>query len=483
MHDTPSRAALPVRDHTLVMPEFHAEPYLHLAGVSSSSALIAWGAFYFRVRNRGAWKLVDDRDLKWVHPPRQDTIGVRSAPYGRARVNVFDETGAVVATARTETTNWCHVTGLQPDTQYSYEVVVNDEIWAEGDRYDWSPGADQGLVGGNRRYVNIFRTHPSPDRVPNEPVAFAVIGDFGIGIRKSSPTKRQREVGEALTKAVEQYNVRFVLTTGDNVYAGRRVMGLPIGDQGDEDDDWFFTFYQPYRYLLNRIPVYPCIGNHDSAESEDRDDRAQVLDNFFLRERMATAEATGKASFDPGLFYRVRFGADIELICLDTSKEHFFSRGRLFVHPEHQAFLEESLQIAEDDNVRWRIPFCHHPPYSAGPRHHNTEDMHPLMARFHAARVRVMFSGHEHNFQHSHVDGIEYFVSGAAGKLRRGRPNNFEAARTLSWSDTPHFLLVTVDGARMTVRPLGELVGGELSDIPRRTPDDEFLAGPISVSV
>ena len=65
--------------------------------------------------------------------------------------------------------------------------------------------------------------------------------------------------------AVEQYNVRFVLTTGDNVYAGRRIMGVPIGDHGDEDDDWFFTFFQPYRYMVNRVPVYPCIGNHDTG--------------------------------------------------------------------------------------------------------------------------------------------------------------------------------------------------------------------------
>ena len=73
-----------------------------------------------------------------------------------------------------------------------------------------------------------------------------------------------------------------------------------------------------------------------------------------------------------------------------------------------------------------------------------------------------MFSGHEHNFQHSQVDGIDYFVSGAAGKLRRGRPNQFEAAGTVSWSDTPHFLLVTIDGTRMTVRAIGELVDGRL---------------------
>jgi hypothetical protein len=465
------------------MPEFHAEPYIHLAGVSPTSALIAWGAFYFRVRTRDRWKLIDDRDLAHVHPPRCDSIGVRSAPYGSARVNIFDMSGALVTTARTETTNWCHVTGLQPDTRYSYEITVNDEIWAEGERYDWQPGSEQGLVKSGGEYRNTFRTHPAPDQRPQGAVTFAVIGDFGVGMKKSSPSKRQREIGLALAHAVDEHDVRFILTTGDNVYAGKRLMGVLLHDAGDEDDDWFFTFYQPYRYLLNRIPVYPSIGNHDSAETEDRDDREQVLDNLFLRERMATDEATGKASLDPGLFYRVRFGADVELICLDTSKEHFFSRGRLFQHPQHQAFIEQSLHIADRERVRWRIPFCHHPPYSAGPRHHNTEDMHPLMARFRQSGVRVMFSGHEHNFQHSQVDGIDYFVSGAAGKIRRGRPNDFASAFTLSWSDTPHFLTVTIDDVRMTVRAFGELVDGRLSDIPRRSPADEFVAGPIEISL
>jgi 3',5'-cyclic AMP phosphodiesterase CpdA len=465
------------------MPEFHAEPYLHLAGLSPTSATIAWGAFYFRVRSAGRWKLIDDRDLAHVHPPRSDTIGSRSAPYGSARVNVFDDAGALVATARTETTNWCHVTGLQPDTRYRYEVTVNDEIWAEGERYDWEPGAEQGLVKNGGEYVNTFRTHPAATQIPSTPVSFAVIGDFGVGIKKSSPAKRQREIGMALAKAVEQHDIRFVLTTGDNVYAGKRIMGVILRDAGDEDDDWFFTFYQPYRYWINRIPVYPSIGNHDTAETEDHDDREQLLDNLFLRERMATDEAQGEASMDPGLFYRVRYGADIELICLDTSKEHFFSRGRLFEHPAHQAFLEESLRIADDDRIRWRIPFCHHPPYSAGPRHHNTEDMHPLMARLKRARVRTMFSGHEHNFQHSHVDGIDYFVSGAAGKLRRGRPNRLADAHTQSWSDTPHFLLVTIDGDRLSVRAFGELVNGELVDIPRRGPQDEFIVGSMDVTL
>jgi tartrate-resistant acid phosphatase type 5 len=464
------------------MPEFHAEPYVHLAGLSPTSAFIAWGAFYFRVRSNGPWKLVDDRDLLRVHPPRRDSIGVRSTPYGSARVNVCDMAGDLVVSAKTETTNWCRVTGLTPDTEYTYEVLVNDEIWAEGERYDWQPGTEQGLVKSGGKYAHRFRTHPSPDASLDGPLTFAIIGDFGVGIRKSSPTKRQREIGEALQLAVDAHDVRFVLTTGDNIYAGKRLLGLPV-DHGDEDDDWFFTFFQPYRYFLNRIPMYPCIGNHDSAETEDHDDREQVLDNFFLRERMATDEAVGKASLDPGLFYRVRYSRDVEFICIDTSKETFFARGRLFEHPEHRAFLEETFKIEEDDRVRWRIPFCHHPPYCAGPRHHNTRDMQGLVRRFRDARVRAMFCGHEHNFQHSSADGIEYFVTGAAGKLRRGRPNAFEEARTVSWSDTPHFLLVTIDSNRMTVRAVGELVDGKLSDIPRRSPDDEFLAGSIEFAL
>ena len=74
----------------------------------------------------------------------------------------------------------------------------------------------------------------------------------------------------------------------------------------------------------------------------------------------------------------------------------------------------------------WRIPFAHHPPFSAGPRHHNTEEMARLIPLFKRAGVKAMLTGHEHNFQHSHVDGIDYFVTGAAGKFRGGTPDAFD---------------------------------------------------------
>jgi hypothetical protein len=207
-----------------------------------------------------------------------------------------------------------------------------------------------------------------------------------------------------------------------------------------------------------------------------------VEDNFYICERISGEEAAGRASFGPGLFYRVRYGSDIEFVCLDTSKEGFFKGHRLFEFPKHWEFVEASFPGTEG-TPRWRIPFAHHPPYSAGPQHHNTKEMARLIPLFQRSGVRVMFSGHEHNFQHSLVDGIDYVVTGAAGKFRAGTPDGFAAAHTLSWSSQCHFVLARIEGDHMTVRAIGELQPGTagLVDIVRQRPDGEPVTGPIHI--
>jgi len=463
------------------MPEFHAEPYIYLPAVTHKSALVAWGAFYFRTTTRGTWKVIDDHDLKYIHPPRKDCIGALSAPYGPARVEVYDMAGTLVSVARTEVANHCWLPGLKPDTEYAYKVFVKDEEWAAGERWDWSAG-DKALVQAGNRYDNRFCTNPDPT-VPAASLSFAVMGDFGVGVRKDTPTRRQQKVANALRNAIDTHQVRLILTTGDNIYAGTRLLGIPIAGSGDEDDDWFFTYFQPYRYVINRVPVFPSIGNHDANETEEHDDRAQVEDNFYLRERLAGGEeAAGRASFCPGLFYRFRYGSQVEFICLDTSKEAFFRGRRLFEYPKHWEFIEAAFP-EDRTGALWRIPFCHHPPYSAGPQHHNTRSMQRLIPLFQRSGVRVLFAGHEHNFQHSFADGIEYFVTGAAGKLRRLPPDAFEHAHTISWATECHFLLGHIAGDRMTVRPLGEVETPEQqpADITRFDPHGQTHVGPIEI--
>ena len=104
--------------------------------------------------------------------------------------------------------------------------------------------------------------------------------------------------------------------------------------------------------------------------------------------------------------------------------------------------------------------------------------MEQVVSLFEAGGVSACFSGHEHNFQHSRWNGIDYFVSGAGSKIRRQAPNRFERAHTATWSSECHFLLATIDGATMTVRAIGESPEGTLVDIPRLTPAGEIVRGP-----
>jgi len=395
---------------------------------------------------------------------------------------VYDTSGALVSTAFTETTNFCWVAGLSPNTEYRYEVLVKDEPWGTDERWDWVRGSEQGLMQRGGRYINRFCTHPDPAAEPTSAFTFMVIGDYGTGILRSTPTRRQYEVAQAMQRAFEMHDVRAIITTGDNIYA-----------TGAEDDDWFFTFFQPYRYIVNRIPVHPCIGNHDAAETEDRDDREQLLDNLYLRERIASDEASGRASLDPGLFYRFRYGRDVDFICIDTSKEDFFRGKRLYEYPKHREWVEQAL--APDPGARWKFVFCHHPPFCAGPNHHNSDRMEMLLPLFARAGVRVVFNGHEHNFQHSRHNGIDYLVTGAGSKLDTRRPEHFAEAHTVTWSNHAHFLLVRIEGRTMTVRVIGELddspwaglkagpytdgMRDGLRDVPRFTPSGEEVTGPI----
>lgn len=108
--------------------------------------------------------------------------------------------------------------------------------------------------------------------------------------------------------------------------------------------------------------------------------------------------------------------------------------------------------------------------------------MGPLVNLFERSGVRVCFSGHEHNFQHARHNNIDYVVTGAGSKIRTGKPNRFAEARTVSWASKCHFLLVTIDGAQMTIRAIGEDPSGGVVDIEREAPDGTAVTGPIMVA-
>lgn len=457
----------------------HREAFVHLAGLTHDDALIAWGAFFFRDDDGHGWRIVEDPDLDEVAPgQRRASIGVASRPFGHAHVEVTDlASGQVVAQAATAERNHVWVRGLQADTAYRYRVTVDGSPWAHGPRRAWlDNGEDTGLVPTERMYDTRFRTFPDTDQPA--PVRFAVLGDYGVGILASDGVgQRQRRLAGALERAVDHAGVRFVVTTGDNIYLGEHDT---VAGTGNDDVDWYFSFYEPYRDIISRVPIYPGVGNHDTNDSEISDNRDQLADNLFTDLRFAEGSEVGRASLDPGLFYRFSYGADVHFVAVDTTEADELA-ARFFVDdPRHRAFLEQELS---GEPRGWRIPFSHHPPFCAGPKHGNTEHLvDALVPLLRAGGVQAMFSGHEHNFQHNHVDGVDYLVTGSAGKLRQGRPNRFEQAGTRSWAAEGHFLIVDVDSQAMTIHPVTDVdPDGQLHYLDARTPAGERAPLPIVV--
>jgi tartrate-resistant acid phosphatase type 5 len=438
----------------------YREPYIYVAGLSDTSALIAWGKFFFNEKNQ----LVDDDSLVMMMERRRSSIGEGSESYGEhAVLTVTNTKTGKVERHRSRKKNYCWIEGLSPDTEYHYELKIDDEPWPITDLYYYVKNKKRiPLHQGYEK--NVFRTFPAGNKSAD--VTFAVIGDFG----KSGT--QQEKVAEALIKAVDDHGVRFLLTTGDNIYKAlsgvpREGTQDPDANKGADDDDWFYTFFQPYRFLINRVPVFPAIGNHDTGESDVTDDRGALYDNLFIAERFPSADVLTK----PGLTYRFRFGADVEFVSIDSSKEEDVmingqaAKARSFLDDRHKEFLERVFENS-GGQPRWRIPFLHHPPYTGGMHPETREVKDYLVPLWEGADVRIMFCGHDHNCQYftkqnSHdatKPAVHYFLTGGGGDPRSDEPLKATTAELVAWGGIKkgHFLLVTIKGGTMKILPIDE---------------------------
>ncbi|RPI09934.1 MAG: hypothetical protein EHM65_08650, partial [Acidobacteriales bacterium] len=363
--------------------------YTYVGRLDASSVLLAWGT------TQGSG----------------NTIGQGSASHGRATVRIADS--ALVESQK----NWVVVSGLQPDTDYPYEV----------------------LLGGRRIGGAKIRTWPQEALK----LAFFVIGDYGSGV---SP---QYEVAEAMRRVFEERQagdnpVRFVLTTGDNVYASRFWFGLHT-NTGDRDRHWGSKFFRPYESLLNRIPFYPTLGNHDH-QTESRRDMTVYLDNFFF------------PAPHPAQYYRFSFGGLADFFALDSTFLDIDGSEANSAGSRQYQWLEDELSRSQ---APWKIPYFHHPPFNAGPGHGSS--LKPLQAfvdLFGRAGVKIAFNGHEHNFQWSEQDqatrGVRYVITGAGGQLRSGDVRaSMQAAHIAGWAPQYHFLLVEIEDRNLAIHVLG----------------------------
>src|SRR5688500_9730417 len=260
--------------------------------------------------------------------------------------------------------------------------------------------------------------------------------------------------------------VKFVLQTGDAVVNGR------------DARQWNRSFVD----LINRItteggvPYFLAPGNHDvtSAPALDSPLRAEGLGNYLAVIGNLIPPAGAARRLDGYPTYAFGYGHTF-FIALDSN-----------IAADDKQFEWAKSQLEGLDRSRYRhvIAFFHHPAFSSGP--HGAARIEaptaalrarymPLFRRHHAA---ILFSGHEHLFEHwveryEDSDGrhrLDHITTGGGGAplyLYRGEPDLREYLKTneaqkvsldhvvrpgMDVGDNPyHYLLVQVDGDRIRV--------------------------------
>jgi 3',5'-cyclic AMP phosphodiesterase CpdA len=208
----------------------------------------------------------------------------------------------------------------------------------------------------------------------------------------------------------------FVIMLGDNIC------------HGGGSSHFEKRFELPYKPLLDAsVSFYASLGNHDSPS-----ERFYKLFNMNGRR-----------------YYTFKKG-NVRFFALDSNH----------MDPEQLQWLEQELRESRE---HWKICFFHHPLYSDGRSHGPDLDLRavlePLFERY---EVNLVLSGHDHVYERIKPQhGVDYFVLGNAGQLRRHglRPSSEMAA---GFDTDRAFMMVEIAGDEFYFQTVSR--AGEVTD-------------------
>ncbi len=266
---------------------------------------------------------------------RSNRDGEAAVVYGEA-----NKEGIRIVARKGPTGNYAVLTNLNPNTRYFYKVMVD------------------GRVLGREA---SFKTANGPQ---DTGFSFVVFGDSGSG---QAPQW-------AIARLMERLTFDLALHTGDVVYPSGR------------DEDYDPNYFKPYANLIDHIPFYPALGNHDIKTEGGRPFR----ENFYL----------------PGNeeYYDFSYG-----------NAHFIAlySNRVMAGDDQTRWLERTLK---DSTARWKIVYFHRPPFSSGPHGGEKSVQEIWVPLFEKYGVDLVFSGHDHDYERTHpINGVVYVVTGGGG--------------------------------------------------------------------
>jgi tartrate-resistant acid phosphatase type 5 len=223
---------------------------------------------------------------------------------------------------------------------------------------------------------------------------FLVVGDWGRNGQGDA-----QAVADWMGVAADQFNARFVISTGDNFYC--------CGVASTEDHQWVSSFENVFRSHSLQIPWYVVLGNHDyqgnvqaqieySKKSQRWKMPARYFTNIFNDTRFIFIDSSPFIRS-----YHNRTGSYPDLHLQDTTRQ--------------LAWLDSVLTQSRE---RWKIVVGHHPIYSVG-EHGSEPDMKRLIeGKLEQHHVHVYFAGHDHSLQSLQRNGsrVYHVISGGGSE-------------------------------------------------------------------
>jgi predicted phosphodiesterase len=307
--------------------------------------------------------------------------------------------------------------GLAPGVEYSAIVGLRDESGL------YFPPA---FAHGEWAAIDFETLEPMW-----EPIRVGVIGDSGFG----------EQVTYDLLSEMAAFDLDFVVHTGDVVYR--------VYEDPDPTTAFTLKYFLPFAPVLHRMPVYAVPGNHEFEVATLLED----VPYYFHVFPPILDETRGLRGSD-GLREYFRFSVgDYQFILLNS--QAFYGSGE---RDAQTGWLEEQLK---DQSVRHSIIVTHIPPFTSGKYE---KDGGPLRSRwvplFEASNVRLVLSGHDHNYQRLEVNGITYVVSG--GGSTSLYPLSLAHPNAKVFERRSHFVLLELYRDRIELISIAR--GGEVLD-------------------
>ena len=298
------------------------------------------------------------------------------------------------------------LTGLEPDTEYTYLVEPSAETAAFTPR--------------------TFRTMPA-----SGPFTFIVISDT------HAQEQRFQYVAKAIAENEKATDVLFILDGGD--YTGH-----------DTEDQWA-QFFEAADVMLAKFALFTTVGNHEYHNSggDTPTDAVQYHAAYDI-----DMGAPLNYSFDC---------AGIRFIILDspdplTGEDPHPS---LSLAQSQAPWLQDQL----DSTMSGTFTIHHHPIWDYF-NSTNNANLQPWEDLYHAYNISATFSGHTHTYQRYSVQDIPYFIVGNAGGAfanlisDNGTPVSYVTGITRNLG----YLKVTVNPAKNTATAQEILIGSVETD-------------------